>query len=40
MLPHPAFVLANSSWEQSLAFVGMAIAYIAFLIWIAYLVRS
>jgi hypothetical protein len=39
MLAHTIFSFANASPEQTLAFIGIGISDIAFLIWIAYLVR-
>ena len=39
MLAHTVFSFANASPEQTLAFIGIVIADIAFLIWIAFLVR-
>jgi hypothetical protein len=40
MLPHTEFSFATGSPEQALAFIGMGIAYIAFLVWVLYLVRA
>jgi hypothetical protein len=39
MLAHTAFSFAGASPYQVIAFVGGAIAHIAFFVWVVYLVR-
>lgn len=39
MLEETAFSFANASTFQIIAFIGGAIAHIAFFVWVAYLVR-
>jgi hypothetical protein len=40
MLDNPVFSLADASAIQVIAFVGFAIATIAFFVWVAWLVRE
>jgi hypothetical protein len=40
MLAHTIFSFADTSPEQALAFIGIAISQIAFLVWVLYLVRA
>ena len=41
MLAHTVFSFAtDTSPEQALAFIGIAIAHIAFFVWVLYLVRA
>jgi hypothetical protein len=39
MLENTVFSFANASPYQTIAFIGGAIAHIAFFVWVAYLVR-
>jgi hypothetical protein len=40
MLAHTAFSLAQASPSQMIAFFGGAVLYIAFFVWVGYLVRQ
>jgi hypothetical protein len=40
MLDNPVFSLADASAIQVIAFVGFAVATIAFFVWVAWLVRE
>ncbi|MEH2557375.1 hypothetical protein V1286_004904 [Bradyrhizobium algeriense] len=40
MIENPVFSLADASAIQIIALVGFAIATVAFLVWVAYLVRG
>ncbi len=39
MLAHTTFSLANVDVEQALAFIGITISYIAFFVWVVWLIR-
>jgi len=39
MLAHTVFSFVNASPEQALAFIGIGISQIAFVVWVIYLVR-
>ena len=39
MLEHTAFSLASSDVYQAIAFIGGAIAHIAFFVWVLWLIR-